>query len=294
MARRIIVLIALLQGAVALSPSFGQQEKVSSAEALKRLESLGATVSAVLPGQNVLVRGKKLEIGEKWKGAPGDIQILSSVTDVDLYVRLSGNKITPEFLHAISKCERVFALDMYDTKITDEAFAKLKGLNLAQIDVRYTPITEVSLPTLASLKSAKTITLFGTKISPEHKDALREKLPHLLLLDIRNGALLGVGPLNQFQPDPNACVIGRPAPDSAAERGGLIQDDVILKYGDKPVKNFDDLKMIVGESKPGDEIKITIKRKDQELEKTITLGKFPFALNSNPPLPEPEIEMSDF
>ena len=143
------------------------------------------------------------------------------------------------------------------------------------LDVRYTPITEKSLPTIATFKKVRGVFLFGTNIRPKEADPLAAKLPSATNVDIRTGGFLGVGPLNPFQPDPNQCIIARPEVNSAAERAGLIQEDVILKYGDKPVKNFDDLKKFIAENKPGDEIKLTIRRAASEKELSIKLREWP-------------------
>ena len=60
---------------------------------------------------------------------------------------------------------------------------------------------------------------------------------------------------------------------SPAEKAGLKDGDLILKMGDKDVKNQSDLQEIVGKHKIGDEVKFVVKRNGEEKELTVKLGK---------------------
>ena len=60
---------------------------------------------------------------------------------------------------------------------------------------------------------------------------------------------------------------------SPAEKAGLKDGDIILKMGDKDIKNRSDLQDVVGKHKIGDEVKFTVKRDGAEKELTVKLGK---------------------
>jgi aminopeptidase YwaD len=59
---------------------------------------------------------------------------------------------------------------------------------------------------------------------------------------------------------------------SPAEKAGLKAGDIIIKFGDKPVKNIYDYMYAMQGYKPGDEVEVIILRNGQELKTTIKLG----------------------
>jgi len=59
---------------------------------------------------------------------------------------------------------------------------------------------------------------------------------------------------------------------SPAEKAGLKAGDVIIKFGDKPVKNIYDYMYAMQGFKPGDEVEVVVLRNGQEMKFTITLG----------------------
>jgi hypothetical protein len=59
---------------------------------------------------------------------------------------------------------------------------------------------------------------------------------------------------------------------SPAEKAGLKAGDVIIKFGDKPVKNIYDYMYAMQGYKPGDEVEVVVLRNGQEMKFTITLG----------------------
>lgn len=87
-----------------------------------------------------------------------------------------------------------------------------------------------------------------------------------------------------------ASVIGRPAigvlgekhsddariaqvlPESPAERAGVRAGDLVVKLGAKDVKTFDELKQLVLERNPGDEVEIVVLRGDEKLTFQVVLG----------------------
>ncbi len=59
---------------------------------------------------------------------------------------------------------------------------------------------------------------------------------------------------------------------SPAEKGGLMAEDIIIKFGNKDVKNIYDYMYAMGEFKPGEEAEITVLRKNQTVVLKIILG----------------------
>ena len=62
---------------------------------------------------------------------------------------------------------------------------------------------------------------------------------------------------------------------SAAAKGGLEKDDVVLELDGRRVKDFTHLRRLVYVKDGGDAVKLKIKRGDKTLELDITLGERP-------------------
>lgn len=59
---------------------------------------------------------------------------------------------------------------------------------------------------------------------------------------------------------------------SPAEKGGLKAEDIIIKFGDKDVKNIYDYMYAMGEYKPGDEAEIMVLRNNEKVTLKVVLG----------------------
>ena len=59
---------------------------------------------------------------------------------------------------------------------------------------------------------------------------------------------------------------------SPAEKGGLMSEDIIIKFGNKDVKNIYDYMYAMGEFKPGEEAEITVLRKNEKVTLKVILG----------------------
>jgi len=66
-------------------------------------------------------------------------------------------------------------------------------------------------------------------------------------------------------------------PDSPAAKAGLKTGDVIVKFGDRDVKNFRSLVRVMRHHQPGDKVNVAIHREDKDQDLTVTLGGRPEA-----------------
>jgi serine protease Do len=78
-------------------------------------------------------------------------------------------------------------------------------------------------------------------------------------------------------PSETGVTIGEVVPDTAAEKAGLKAKDTIMAIGGKPMKNVDEVLVALSAFKPGDKIRIRIKRGDQEQVVKAKLGKRPLS-----------------
>lgn len=82
-----------------------------------------------------------------------------------------------------------------------------------------------------------------------------------------------VGTVPDFSSNEEGFKISGVQPGSPAEKGGLQAGDLIIKFGDKIVKNIYDYTAALGEYKPGMDVDVVVKRNGEEITLKITLGK---------------------
>jgi putative serine protease PepD len=59
---------------------------------------------------------------------------------------------------------------------------------------------------------------------------------------------------------------------SGAEKAGLQKGDMVVSVDGVPIKGFQDFVQAIRGRKPGDQLKVTYRRGDQEVETEVTLG----------------------
>lgn len=88
------------------------------------------------------------------------------------------------------------------------------------------------------------------------------------------GAYLGIGSKMPFGGVEDGCRIDSVKPKSPADQAGLQEDDVIVKFDNKPVKDFTELIELLKAAEPGQKALFGIKRGEQDLELTVQLGSW--------------------
>jgi serine protease Do len=91
------------------------------------------------------------------------------------------------------------------------------------------------------------------------------------IIDNLNKGFLGItAPANESAASEGVTITSI-APGGGAELARLKVDDVILSVAGRSVKKFDDLKKILDKYKPGESVKVVIRRKDEEKEINVKL-----------------------
>lgn len=67
--------------------------------------------------------------------------------------------------------------------------------------------------------------------------------------------------------------ISRVTKDSPAEKGGLQEGDVVIRFGDKEITDFPSLVQAVRDHNPGDKVAVQVKRDDEVVDVTVTLTR---------------------
>jgi serine protease Do len=95
-----------------------------------------------------------------------------------------------------------------------------------------------------------------------------------------NRGFLGISPINLSPslanlvgaPVMEGVLIARVVPNSAADAGGLREEDVIVEMNDQPIPNTGKLSQFLLEHLPGDVVSVTYYRAGQEQTTEVTLG----------------------
>jgi S1-C subfamily serine protease len=69
--------------------------------------------------------------------------------------------------------------------------------------------------------------------------------------------------------------VGEVVDGGPADRAGLRANDVVIRAGDSDVASADELRRIVADAKPGDELELRVRRGDDERTITVELGRRP-------------------
>lgn len=249
--------------------------EVRQDKAIEAIKKLGGTVNETTFNQFVgglqLVTVFSVEIDENWTGGNKGLKYIRWLPELQM-VKFKGPQVTDEWVATIKDLDRLSVVELNRAKISDAAMEKLTTLpNLEQLAVKYSPITDQSVEHLEKIKSASIMMLYGTEITPEGAEKLREGTAAAnVRIDYRRGAFLGVG-CRQLE---EGCSISQVHPNSAAEKAGLREGDIIVQYNGKDVADFQKLTDLISDNVAGDKVSIKVQRGSEQLTREVTLGEW--------------------
>lgn len=128
--------------------------------------------------------------------------------------------------------------------------------------------TDEVVPDILNLDGLDALDLYGTKISASGQQIVKEKFRGEL--DIRAGAKLGV----QSRTGQLQCMIDLVVPGSAADRGGIRANDVVIRCDGQDVNSFQKLTDIISEKSPGESLDLVIMRGNNLVRLKVELGEW--------------------
>jgi dienelactone hydrolase len=91
----------------------------------------------------------------------------------------------------------------------------------------------------------------------------------------------------------NPPVVGEVTENGPAAKAGIKEGDIVLRVGDTPVKNVRSTVEAIRLLKPGDQVNVTVRRKDKEMEIRLVVGKRP-AIKKPSWKPEVTVRAEDY
>jgi hypothetical protein len=238
--------------------------------AIQELKRLGANVGDRQSDLGFgLVEGYIVEVSEGWQGQPHDLARLRWLRDAGEVI-LQGPQVTDEWLKYVAPMNELPVLTVKRANVTDEGLKHLLGMKqLSLLSLMYVPLTDQAIDFLQQLQGVDKLRIYGTRLTVAGVDRLRQALA-TSDIDVRRGAFLGVG----CQPGAEGCIVYTVRPNSAAEKAGLMMNDVILEYEGQKVADDKTLIARVASNVAGDTVTVKIVRDGQPLSKRVTLGEW--------------------
>ena len=124
-----------------------------------------------------------------------------------------------------------------------------------------------SIESFSKLERIRNLKLYGTRISTVGVTQLSVKRPNLNV-DFRRGGFLGVGGV----PHDQGFLITTVLENSAAMKAGLQIGDILRSCNEQPLKDFDDLRRMIGENAAEETILLIFLRDGKEQKTDVVLG----------------------
>lgn len=211
----------------------------------------------------------QLEIGPEWRGEETDLRRLKWLNDVE-QVTLVGPQVSDAWLPHLRGMEKLLVLKIKRAGITDAGLAELKDFAaLRCVKLLYLPIGDQAAGYLAECRQLMRLKIIGTDVTPMAHRALSE-IFGVDNVDCRRGAFLGIKPSSAGE----SWMINAVTENSAAAQAGLLPGDVIIRYGDHRVPDFETLTRLIAQNNVGDTIRIQILRNGKTFEKDVTFGEW--------------------
>ncbi len=238
--------------------------------ALVALQALGAKVIPNYVEFGMLGSGLfAVEFGEEWRGTEDDLKQLKWLRDVE-QANFIGQQVTDQWLEHVGGMEGLLFVKIARARISDAALKHLKHLpQMRVVKLIYVSVGDGAVEHLAACRKISTVVAYGTRLSVAGAERLQTRG---ISVDRRKGAFLGIRA--SIDNNRENWRIDEVTPGSAAEKGGLLPGDTIVKYGDRTVRDFEVLQKMIAENISGDTVKLQVRRAGKIIDREITFGQW--------------------
>lgn len=242
--------------------------RIRQQRAIDQLRELGAKIEtrqAVVQFQRV--PAVWLTIDSAWRGTAEDLQRLRWLSDVQ-QITFDDPRVVDAWLAPVAFLEGLERLVIKHAQITDDALRVLPQLQqLRAIDLMYTPVTDACLVHIVGTKTLQVVRIYGTRVTQVGAEHLKTALAQAEV-DYKNGAFLGV----RCQQPPWPCAVVQVTRNSAAEKAGVRTGDIIIRYRQQPIHDFEDLRKEIAGNMVGDRVEIQVARGGQPVPVELRAG----------------------
>lgn len=226
-------------------------------QSLAALEKLGAKVNSLLMAEGLLAEEPvpHIEIGDDFRGQAADLRHLKRLHEFPLVI-FSGNKATDEWIPHAAAMPSLERLHLYKTRLSDTGLVPLADHPaLSQLGIYYTPLNDSALAHLTKIPRLLIAKLYGTEVTAAAVEKFSAQAG-AAKIDHKRGAFLGVGCIATG----GACQINSVHRGSPAEQGGLLPSDLIVRFGESKITEFDGLMTLIAQKRVGDSVEVEVLR----------------------------------
>ena len=240
-----------------------QLDAIRANRALEKLISLGAKFDRL--AEPAFTSEQALIIDSKqWRGTDDDLDLVLRLDGVEA-IQLSGASVTDNWVAKTSQIPTLTHVVIKRAgKISNSALKSVAQIpRLQRLDVFYSPINDDCIANFKVMKDHLThVRLYGTGVTMDGAQELQAMLAENTVLDFKRGAFLGVHCRTDVS---MLCQVMSVTEGSGAHRAGILTGDILIQYGDKPVKSFDQLRESIAVNVAGDKTKVRLLRKATEV-----------------------------
>lgn len=245
-------------------------DSIRQERAVQELRRLGASIADRQSDFGLgLAEGYTVELNEGWQGQLQDLSRLRWLRDAGELV-LQGPQVTDEWLKYVAAMSDLRRLTVKRASITEEGLKQISALKaLSVLSLLYVPLSDRAVDVLRHMQNVDKFRIYGGQWTAASIQKLKLDLPNSDI-DYRRGAFLGVG----CQDGTEGCIVYTIRPRSAAEKAGLLMNDVLLEYDGKKITDYKTLTALIAGNVAGDTVTVKIARDGQTLSKRVTLGEW--------------------
>lgn len=166
----------------------------------------------------------------------------------------------------------VSTLKLSKMKLDAEIAYAISKRRIQIIDLEEVEFTRDSINSIVNMKGLFRVSLSLCKFNLEWLEEIRSKNPNIIAASPK--AFLGVqGPIDINGRGLKGCQISEVVPNTAAAKSGMQPLDIVTAMDGTKISRFEDLRLLISQKRPGESMKLKVRRGDKTLDLKVELGK---------------------